>query len=261
MLQRIASSQQGYLSPPHSSPSPAPCPGTVPSSAAVALQQRQLQQLLYQHQHQQQQQPHNVCQAAFNQQNLAAPAQAAAAFGSWPWQAPPLAVASVTAAIPSTVTQPLTSPPIFTPPPEGASAFTADQQACPRLDGSFLAKCIKPSVGVPCVSGCNQPIQMPSQLPMASRQVLPASHVSAAAAVPVQVQAPRQPSASMVSPTLSFSSVPSSNSSITAVPSLTPSPEAQLQVDLHSADAPFEPFGTYPYCSILKPLLGSPACL
>lgn len=251
MLQRIASSQQGYLSPPHPSPSPAPCPGTVPSSAAVALQQRQLQQLLYQHQ--QQQQPHSVCQAAFSQQKLAAPAQAAAAaFGSWPWQPPPPAGASVTAAVASTVTQPSTSPPVFTQPPEGVSALTADQQAGPHLDGSFLAKCIKPSVGVPCVSGCNQPIQMPSQLPMASRQVLPASHVPPAAVVPVQLQAPRQPSASMVSPTLSFSSVPSSNSSISAVPTLSPSPEAQLPVDLRSADAPFEPFGTYPYPCLIR---------
>ena len=257
MLQRIASSQQGYPSPPHSSPSPSPVPspGTVPSSAAMALQQRQLQQLLYQHQHQQQQQqqPSNVCQAAFSQPKLAAPAQAAAAFGSWPWQAPPPAVASVTAAVASTVAPTLTSSPVFTQPPDGVSALTADQQACPRLDGSFLARCIKPSVSPPCVSGGSQPVQMPSQLPLASRQVLPASHASAA--VSVQLQAPRQPSVSMVSPTLSFSSVPSSNSSISAVRSLSPSPEAQLPVDLHSADAPFEPFGTYPCCSMLLPLL------
>ena len=244
MLQRIASPLQGLPSQPQPSPSLSLSPGTVPSSAAVALQQRQLQQLLYQHQ--QQQQPHSACQVPFSQQKHAASAQAAA-FGSWPWQPPPLTVASLSATAIPTVTESLIAPPDFAQPPESLSALTSDQQACPRLDGSFLAECIKPALLVPCVSTCNQPSQMPLQLPLPTRQVLPASHIpAAAAAVPVPMQAERQPSASILSPTLSFSSVPSTKSSISAVPSVGPSPEAQLPVDLSSADTSFHSFGMYP---------------
>ena len=237
MLQRIASSQQGLASHPHPSPSPCPSPysGNVPSSAAVALQQRQLQQLLYQHQLQQ---PHRACQVPVSQQKPSAPAQAAA-FASWPWQPPPPTLASAT----PTVIEPLRSSPGFARPPESLSALTVDQQACPRLDGSFLAECIKPSVPLPCVNSCNQPIQMP--LTQLTQQVLSASPIPAADAVPVQMQADQQPSASILSPTLSFSSVPT-KSSVSAVPTLSPSPEAQLPVDLCSADTSFDSFGMYP---------------
>ena len=246
MLQRIASSQQGLSSQPHPSPFPSlsPSRGTVPSSAAVALQQRHLQQLLYQHQPQQ---PHSACQVPFSQQKLAASAKAAA-FGSWPWQAPSPAAASasLTATPVPTVTEPLISPPVFAPPPDSLSALTADQQACPRLDGSFLAECIKPSVPLPCVNSCNQPSQMPLQLPLPTPQVLSASHVPVTAALSVKMQADRPASASIVSPTLSFSSAPSTMSSVSAVPTLSPSPEAQLPVDLCSADPSFESFGMHP---------------
>ena len=249
MLQSIASSQQDLSSQPR--PSPSPSPGTVPSSAAVALQQRQLQQLLYQHQ---QQQPHNACQIQSSQQNLAASAQAAAC-ATWPWQpSPPPAVASAISATP-TITEPVMSPPVFAQTPESLSAVTVDQQACPRLDGSFLAECIKPSVPLPCMNGCNQPNQMPSPLP--TRQVLSASHIPAVNAGLVQMQADQQPSASIVSPTLSFSSAHSTNSSISAVPTLRPSPESQLPVDLCSADASFDSFGMYPHDSSALPVLST----
>ena len=247
MLQRIAISQQGLSAHTHPSPSPSPSPypGNVPSSAAVALQQRQLQQLLYQHQLQQ---PHNACQVPISQQKPATPAQAAA-FASWPSQPPPPTVALAT----PSVTEPLSSQPAFAQPPESLSALTVDQQTCPRLDGSFLAECIKPSIPLPCVNGCNQPIQMP--LPLLSQQILFASHIPTADAVPVQMQADPQASASIVSPILSFSSVPSTKSSVSAVPTLSPSPEAQLPVDLCSADASFDSFGMYPRGSSASPVL------
>ena len=241
MLQRIASGQQGVL--PQAHPSPSPCPSaSVPSSAAVALQQRQLQQLLYQ-------QPQHGRQGPFSQQKPTAAAQAAAAFGSWPWQSPASA-ASATA----TVTQPCFSTPFFVTPPEDASALVPDQQACPQLDGSFLAECIKSSAPLTCVNSCNQSIQRFSQLPPSNRQVLSANHVPAAAAavaLPVQVKADKDPSASILSPTLSFSSVPSTQSSLTAVSSLSASPEAELPADLHSADGSFDTFGTCSYASAI----------
>ena len=250
MLQRIASSQQDL--PCHSRPSPSPSSGSIPSSAAVALQQRHLQQLLYQHQ---QRQPQNSCQVPFSQQKAAAPAQAAAV-ASWPWQPPPPAVPSVTATAIPAVTEPLTPPPVFAQPSESLSALTVDQQACPRLDGSFLAECIKSSVPLSCANGCNQPIQTPA--PLRARQVLCASHVVAADAVPVQMQADRQPSASIVPPTPSFSSTPSTKSSISAVPTLSSSShKAQLPVDLCSADASFDSFGMYPHDSSVLPVQGT----
>lgn len=223
VLQRMASSKQGSPCPgPHT---PSPAPGTVPSKAAVALQQRQLQQLLYQHS-----QPPTSCQARYNQQKPT-PAAQAAAFGSWPWQCP------------ASATLPIAPPSSFSPqpliqPPEDMSSFTADQQACPQLDGSFLAECIKPPAPVPCVlNRCNRSIQLSSQLLPANQAVLSAGHASAAAALAVHGRAETEPSAIMVSPLLSFSSLPSTGTPLSAAS------KAELTADLRPDESPYDCFG------------------
>ncbi|KAL3154036.1 hypothetical protein ABBQ32_013585 [Trebouxia sp. C0010 RCD-2024] len=217
VLQRIASSQQGPPCP----GSPSPSPGTVPSGPAVALRQRHLQQLLYHHS-----QPRTAFQPQFSQQKPTPIAQAAA-FGAWPQHSP-------VSATPPTAPQPCFSTRAFTQPPEAVPAVLPDQQACPRLDGSFLAECIKPPVPLPCVvNSCNQSIQSSSPLPLANQAVLSAGSAPAAAALPVLVKTEVQPSAAMVSPALTFSSLPSTTSCLSAAPN----------ADIAPGDGPYDCFG------------------
>lgn len=233
VLQRIASSQQGPPCP----GSPSPSPGTVPSGPAVALRQRHLQQLLYHHS-----QPRTAFQPQFSQQKPTPIAQAAA-FGAWPQHSP-------VSATPPTAPQPCFSTRAFTQPPEAVPAVLPDQQACPRLDGSFLAECIKPPVPLPCVvNSCNQSIQSSSPLPLANQAVLSAGSAPAAAALPVLVKTEVQPSAAMVSPALTFSSLPSTTSCLSAAPN----------ADIAPGDGPYDCFGTS--CSLNDCRTSNVCCL
>lgn len=217
VLQRIANSQQGAPCPGPLSPTP----GTVPSGPAVALRQRHLQQLLYHHF-----QPRTGWQPHSSQQKPTPIAQAAA-LGAWPQPSP-------VSATPPTAPQPCFSTRAFTQPPEAVPAVLPDQQACPRLDGSFLAECIKPPAPLPCVvNSCNQSAQLSSPSPLANRAVLSAGPAPPAAALPV-LKAETESSAALVSPALSFSSLPSTTSCMTAAP----------KADLEPGDGPYDCFGT-----------------
>ena len=222
VLQRIASSQQGAPCP----NAPSPSPVTVPSCRTVALQQRQLQQLLYHHS-----QPGTAFQPQYSQQTPA-PAAQAAALGAWPWQGP-------ASATPPTGPQPCFSPRTFTQPSEAKPAFTADQQPCPRLDGSFLAECIKPPTPLPCVvNSCNQSVQLSS--PLANQAQFSTTHAPMAGALPLLGNPETEPTTGMASPALSFSLLPSTSSRLSVAP----------KAEMAPGDGPYDCFGTsrHLYC-------------
>ena len=143
-----------------------------------------------------------------------------------PWQGP-------TSATPPTGPQPCFSPRTFTQPPEAKPAFTAGQQPCPRLDGSFLAECIKPPTPLPCVvNSCNQSVQLSS--PLANQAQFSTTHAPMAGALPVLGNPDTEPTTGMAAPALSFSSLPSTSSCLSVAP----------KAELAPGDGPYDCFGT-----------------
>ena len=226
MLQCIAGAQQGSTS-----------SAKLPSSAAVALQQQQLQQLLCQHQLRQQhhlkQQPFQPSQNGF--QAALSPHKPASTvprppFGSWPWQQPAAAASSAQPDLPVQFS-------LQHPAGEPSVQSMLDQQLCPQLDGSYLAECIKSSASLLCTPSQYQSLQVPPQMPPPSKH-LSTCHPSANTGFPGE-KAEIEPSVSIVSPTTSFQSLPSANSTLTA------KHEADLPAELHSADGSFEAIGEF----------------
>lgn len=231
MLQRIATAQQGSIS-----------AASVPPSAAVAMQQQQLQQLLCQHQQQQQlkqqsfQQHQTISQTPAFSSHKPATTVPRASFGSWPWQRPASAASSTPPNVP---VQFSSQHPAGVP----SAQSMLDQQLCPQLDGSSLAECIKSSASLLCTPSQYQSLQMPPQLPPLSKD-LSACHASVSTGFP-GVKVDGEPSASIVSPTTSFQSLPSANSTLTA------KHEPDLPAELCSADGSFDAIGELRCCCSL----------
>ena len=226
----------------------------VPSSTAVALQQQQLQQLLCPQQplsHQQQQQQQQLQEqqpgqsschvAAFSQQQQQqqpAVVGSLTGVGSWPWQRPASTASSTALGIPASQF----SPQFSSRQPRDMTSLLSlpDQQACPRLDGAYLAACIKPSPAPLSSPTLRHPLQRPMHLLPPNRQILPASCAAASLSFSGAkgVKAESEHSGSAASPTTSLQSILSATSALTA------KPEAEQSAGFCPSQAHFDSLGT-----------------